>query len=570
MRYFVLACDYDGTIAHHGQVNEATVAALERVRASGRKLILVSGRELEDLQRTFTRFDLFDYMVLENGALLYHPASRKEKILGERPPAAFAAELERRGVGPTSYGRVIVATWQPHENTVLETIRDLGLECQVIFNKGAVMVLPSGINKASGLSAALSELCLSPHNAVGVGDAENDHAFLGLCECSVAVANALPMLKERADWVTEGDHGEGVEELIEKLVSSDLADLESRLGRYDILLGEREDGVEVQLKPYGFNILIAGTSQGGKTTLATGVIERFAEHGYQLCIIDPEGDYSELEGVVSLGDNNRVPSADEIIELLDKPGQSVAINLLGVALEHRPAFFAALFPRLQELRARSGRPHWIIIDESHHLLPSSWDPAPLTLPHGVYGLLQITLEPDHVATSALSLVDTIIAIGKSPEKTIRLFCEKVGEPPPKLTPVEIEKGEALVWSRQAGGPPSRVRTVPPRSERRRHNRKYAVGELAPEQSFYFRGPEGKLNLRAQNLMIFMQMAEGVDDETWLYHLHKGEYSNWFRTRIKDDGLADEAQGIENNDELLAQESRARIREAIERRFTGPA
>jgi HAD superfamily hydrolase (TIGR01484 family) len=570
MRYFVLACDYDGTIAHDGQVDEATLAALERVRASGRKLILVSGRELEDLQRTFARFDLFDCLVLENGALLYYPASRKEKILGERPPAAFAAELERRGVGPTSYGRVIVATWHPHENTVLETIRDLGLEYQVIFNKGAVMVLPSGINKASGLSAALSELCLSPHNAVGVGDAENDHAFLGLCECSVAVANALPMLKERADWVTEGDHGEGVAELIEKLVSSDLADLEPRLGRYDILLGEREDGVEVRLKPYGFNLLIAGTSQGGKTTLATGVIERLAEQGYQLCVIDPEGDYSELEGVVSLGDHNRVPSAEEVIELLDKPGQSVAINLLGVAHEHRPAFFAALFPRLQELRARSGRPHWIVIDETHHLLPSSWDPAPLTLPHGVYGLLQITLEPDHVASSALSLVDTIIAIGKSPEKTIGLFCGKVGEEPPELAPVTIEKGEALVWSRKAGGPPIHVRTVPPRGERRRHHRKYAVGELAPESSFYFRGPAGKLSLRAQNLMIFMQMAEGVDEETWLYHLHHGEYSNWFRTHIKDDGLADEAEGIENNDQLSAPESRAKIREAIERRFTGPA
>jgi HAD superfamily hydrolase (TIGR01484 family) len=570
MRYFVLACDYDGTIAHDGEVNEATVTELERVRASGRKLILVSGRELEDLQRTFSHFDLFDCMVLENGALLYYPATRQEKILGERPPAIFAAELERRGVGPTSYGRVIVATWHPHENTVLETIRDLGLECQVIFNKGAVMVLPSGINKASGLSAALSELCLSPHNAVGVGDAENDHAFLGLCECSVAVANALPMLKERADWVTEGDHGEGVAELIEKLVSSDLAELEPRLGRYDILLGEREDGVEVRLKPYGFNLLIAGTSQGGKTTLATGVIERLAEQGYQLCILDPEGDYAELEGIITLGDNNRVPSADEVIELLDKPGQSVAINLLGVALEHRPAFFATLFPRLQELRARSGRPHWIVIDEAHHLLPSSWDPAPLTLPHGIYGLLQITLDPDHVATSALSLVDTIIAIGKSPEKTIRLFCEKVGAAPPELNPVEIEKGEALVWSRQAGGAPVRVRTVPPRGERRRHNRKYAVGELAPEISFYFRGPEGKLSLRAQNLMIFMQMAEGVDEETWLYHLQKGEYSSWFRDHIKDDDLADEANIIESDAELSAGESRAKIREAIERRYTAPA
>src|SRR3989440_7604012 len=199
MRYLALACDYDGTIAGDGVVNETTVAALERLRSSGRKLILVTGRELDDLQRVFSRFDLFDRVVAENGALLYCPETRAEKTLGDRPPDDFVRELKQRGVGPISVGRVIVATWHPHENTVLEVIRDLGLELQVIFNKGAVMVLPSGVNKATGLSAALAELGLSPHNVVGIGDAENDHAFMRLCECAVAVSNALPMVKERAD-----------------------------------------------------------------------------------------------------------------------------------------------------------------------------------------------------------------------------------------------------------------------------------------------------------------------------------------------------------------------------------
>src|SRR5207253_1677558 len=122
------------------------------------------------------------------------------------PPAVFAETLRQRGVSPISVGRVIVATWEPHEQVVLATIRDLGLELQVIFNKGAVMVLPAGVNKASGLAAALKALELSPHEVVGVGDAENDHALLTLCECGVAVANALPALKERADLVTQGNH----------------------------------------------------------------------------------------------------------------------------------------------------------------------------------------------------------------------------------------------------------------------------------------------------------------------------------------------------------------------------
>jgi len=219
MRYQVLATDYDGTLAHHERVDAATLAALDRFRQSGRQLILVSGRELPDLQRVFSRFDLFDWAVLENGAILYQPSTETVRLLAEPPPPHFAAELRRRGVDRLSCGHVIVATWEPHQDTVFHTIHDLGLELQVIFNKGAVMVLPSGVNKATGLRAALNELGVPPERTVGVGDAENDHALLRTCGCSAAVANALPAVKEIADIVLAKDHGAGVAELIEWLLA---------------------------------------------------------------------------------------------------------------------------------------------------------------------------------------------------------------------------------------------------------------------------------------------------------------------------------------------------------------
>jgi HAD superfamily hydrolase (TIGR01484 family) len=228
MRYFGLATDYDGTLAHDGVVDPTTVDALRRLRATGRTLILVTGRELPDLLRAFPQLDLFDRVVAENGALIYSPATRAEQLLCEAPPEVFVQALRGRGVTPLSVGRAIVATWHPNETIVLQTIRDLGLDLQVIFNKGAVMILPAGINKAAGLGAALTALGLSPHNVVGVGDAENDHAFMQLCECSVAVANALPMIKERADYVTAADHGAGVVELIDKIIDSDLEELAPR------------------------------------------------------------------------------------------------------------------------------------------------------------------------------------------------------------------------------------------------------------------------------------------------------------------------------------------------------
>lgn len=199
MRYLALATDYDGTLATHGQVDQTTLDALKRLRESGRNLVLVTGRHLDDLAQVFPQIDWFDCVVAENGALLYFPATCEKQLLGDRPPDVFIQALQAHNVEPLGVGQVIVSTWEPHEITVLEAIRDLGLELQVIFNKGAVMVLPSSINKATGLSAALTRMELSPHNLVAVGDAENDHAFLDLCECGVAVANALPMLKEQAD-----------------------------------------------------------------------------------------------------------------------------------------------------------------------------------------------------------------------------------------------------------------------------------------------------------------------------------------------------------------------------------
>ena len=180
MRYLALACDYDGTLASAGRVAPATVAALERLRASGRRLILVTGRELDDLLAVFPHVPLFDCIVAGNGAVLYHPANQQTTLLSTPPPEAFVRTLRARGVSPLSIGRVIVATWQPQEIPVLGVIRDLGLELQVTFNKGAVMVLPAGVTKASGLAAALRTLGLSSHNVVAVGDAENDHAFLHL------------------------------------------------------------------------------------------------------------------------------------------------------------------------------------------------------------------------------------------------------------------------------------------------------------------------------------------------------------------------------------------------------
>jgi HAD superfamily hydrolase (TIGR01484 family) len=570
MRYLALACDYDGTLATEGRVAPETVAALERLRASGRRLLLVTGRALDDLLTAFPQASLFDCVVAENGALLYQPARQETTVLSAPPPEAFVHTLQARGVAPLSTGRVIVATWQPQETTVLEVIRDLGLELQVIFNTGAVMVLPTGVNKATGLAAALRELGLSPHNVVGVGDAENDHAFLHRCECAVAVANALPSVRDGADLVTQAARGAGVRELIDRLLASDLAELEPHLTRHHILLGTGEQGEEVRVNPYGGPMLLAGTSGSGKSTLATGFLERLIAAGYQCCIVDPEGDYGTFEGAVVLGDHQRAPTVAEALRLLEPSDQHVVVNLLGLPLQDRPAFFAEFLAHAHALRARTGRPHWLVADEAHHLLPAAWQPVTSALPPAFPGLALITVHPDQIAPAALTAVDLVVTVGASPERTMAAFSEALGHPAPVIAPVALQPGEAWVWPQRSTSRPFRVRSAPGRTERRRHQRKYAEGELGADKSFYFRGPDGALNLRAQNLLLFVQLADGVDDATWRYHLHQGDYSRWFRDAVNDEGLAAEAVQIEARHDLSARASRAEIRAAIEQRYTLPS
>ncbi|HXH07694.1 MAG TPA: HAD-IIB family hydrolase [Vicinamibacterales bacterium] len=583
MRYLVLAVDYDETLADRGLVAPATLEALERVRASGRRLLLVTGRQLDDLLHVFPEAGRFDLVVAENGALLYEPATRETRLLGEPPPATFLDELARRGVSPLSSGRVIVATHRPNETIVLEAIRDLGLELHVIFNKGAVMVLPAGVNKGSGLLAALHRLGLSRHNVVGVGDAENDHAFLGLCECAVAVANALPMVRQRADLVTERSNGAGVVEVAERLLADDLASAEPRLARHHLILGETADGAPVTLPPYGVNLLVAGTSGSGKSRIAAALLEQLLERDYQFCVIDPEGDYERFEGAVVLGDRDHPPPLAEVSDVTRKPDGNVVINLLGVPLHDRPAAFQAVLARVLELRTRTGRPHWVAIDEAHHVLPASRPPSALGLPPRLQGFLLVTVHPERIARPVLDAIDLVVALGAAPEETLAAFAaatdrslagprasERSSRGPDDRrsdSAGALAPGEALLWRPREGREPLRIRTAAPRADRPRHRRKYAEGELGPDRSFYFRGPDGRLNLRAQNLSLFLQLAEGVDDATWLHHLRRGDYSRWFREAIKDDSLADAARAIEQLD-LPAAQSRARIRAAIEERF-GP-
>jgi hypothetical protein len=184
-------------------------------------------------------------------------------------------------------------------------------------------------------------------------------------------------------------------------------------------------------------------------------------------------------------------------------------------------------------------------------------------------MIHVTVHPGSVAPAILKALDTLLVVGDRPSDTVIELCRAAELAVPAIRAVDqLPAGCALYW--KIGDPGTEViRLEPSRHERTRHSRKYAEGNLGTARSFYFRGRDARLNLRAQNLMTFVELGDGVDDDTWQYHREHGDYSRWFREEVKDDQLASEAEAIERSD-LTTADSRSAIRAAVEKRYTLPA
>jgi len=567
----VLACDYDGTIADDGQLLAETGAVLARVRESGRKLFLVTGRMLDDLKTVCPDLDrLFDLVVAENGGLLYVPESREVRRLGDAPEPALIEALRRRGV-PFDIGSAILATTAAHSEAALAAIRETGVERSLVFNKGALMLLPGGVTKGTGLTVALDTAQLSARNLAGIGDAENDHAFLSICECAAAVADAVPALRERADIVTAAPGARGAREFIEHHVLRDLADLAPRLTRHTIKIGEDAAGAPVGLGAHGTHLLVVGPSESGKTTLTVALVEQLVEAGRTACLIDPEGDYHspvQFQRVIVMGGKGEhaLPTPDELAQLLGRPGDSLVLDLSGLSRAEKVTYTTKVLATANAVRGTRGMPHWLVIDEAHHIFPVDGSQAMDLLPAGTESFCLITLGVEELPREVIDRVNTVAstdldAFRKATEVVFGRYVHGLRLP----TGVPLERGEAAVAWRDPERPAVRVRVSPRRIEHRRHLRKYTEGELPPDRSFYFRGPENALNLRAANLVRFVELADGVDDGTWSHHLRTGEYSAWVRHVIKDPELADEIRAVEQRD-LPPAESRPRVLDAVRRRY----
>ena len=420
MHFLALAVDYDGTIAENGSVPPQVCASLTTLKNSGRKLLLVTGRELQALKHHFPHLDLFDLVVAENGALLYDPVTDTEELIAEPASMDLVSRLRGKGVSPLSVGRSVIATWHPWEEAVINSIRELGLELQMTFNKDAIMVLPPGVNKASGLAAALRTLGICELNVVGVGDAENDHSFLSICGCRAAVSNAIDSIKASADICLSHDHGRGVSELVDMLLEKDAALVP--IERIGLELGQTLEGRKVWM-PAESVLLVIGNSGSGKSSYVTWLTERMVQAHQGFCIIDPEGDYLTLEDAVTVGGLTVPPTTEESVHHLLQAQLNVVVSALALDPPARIQLFGEMLPFIQDLRRVSGRPYWLIVDEAHYMLPhcAVWPPGFL----GNMGAIIVAVDFDQVCPAVLEGVNVLVTLGSTARELVEQFAKRI-------------------------------------------------------------------------------------------------------------------------------------------------
>jgi AAA domain len=321
------------------------------------------------------------------------------------------------------------------------------------------------------------------------------------------------------------------------------------------------------LPTFGPLVLICGPSQAGKSTLAHDLLRQLDALGYQCCVVDPEGDYyGSLDAAVSLGSHSTPVDPDEVLDAVRDAQRSVVCNLLGVSPSDRAGFLVVTLEALLEQRALTGAPHWILVDEAHHMLQSSLGPS--IAAHELASMILVTVQPRHVARSILEIVTHVIALGDDPPATVAAYCRAAGAPvPPGVSGSFPASSDALLFDvRRQSVVPIEVGHIPKTSPR--HARKYAEGDMGPERSFVFRGPHNDLDLRARNLVAFVALGAAVPDDAWEFHLRRGDFAGWIRDCVGDADLAADVDKVASERLSLA-DSREAVTHAIERRYAPP-
>jgi hypothetical protein len=536
----VIACDFDGTGAVDGHPAPELYAALAAARARGIVTLLVTGRVLEDLEHACEEFSPFDAVVAENGAVVY--LCRRGRIIqiGDPPPERFLGELRAHGV-PFHTGSVIVGTWEQHANKLLELVHRFGIDGQLVFNRAALMLVPGGVNKAVGVRRALDELGRSERNLVAFGDAENDIPMLLDAEVAVAARGSVPAVLEIADDRLAQPGGSGVAVYIRRLM--DHGGILPTSGRRAVLLGKTTAGSNVSLPGSGTNVVISGDPRSGKSWIAGLLAEQLIEAGYRVCVVDPEGDYAQMaqrSRVVTFGTDLPLLAPAAAANLLGQENLSIILVLSSLTPREQMSYVDQLLALLQETRARTGCPHWVVIDEAHYFFqPQSSNLQYLNSSTGSFCL--VTYRPSLLATEVYDAIGAHILTSTTVEEE-RYFVTEIFQAQGRL-PIPAHEALGSLESLRAGilalgssKTPWQVFTPLERiTGHAHHARKYADTRLPEDKAFRF--VDAGKGLVAHNMIEFYRAVEDLPVSSLSHHLLMGDFSRWVRDVIGDQQLA---------------------------------
>lgn len=554
MKFLVLALDFDGTIAQNDVLDPDVRKAIGELRAQGIVVALVTGRILEDLRRVAGDLHFVDAVVAENGAVIEFPDSGYSAVLGQPPPAGLVTELRRQGIA-CAVGRSIVDANTCDAPRILAVLQRLELPLVLVFNRGRVMVLPQAISKATGLREALAILRLSEHNAVAIGDAENDHELLRTCEVGVAVAWGSEALKAAADYVLPGDGPSVVGSYIRGLAKRGRIPAPLKTRRR-LALGQAEDGRPLALAANSRNTLVAGDPKSGKSWVTGLLCEQLILYGYSLCILDPEGDYTSLEalpGVVVFGGADPLPRPRDLLRTLRHADVSIVIDLSHKSHAEKIEYLRSVLPALATLRQRTGLPHRIVVDEAHYFLHDRDVRDLLDLDLSGYTL--VTYRASKLYSELLAASQAVIVTRESdPHEVGALYalCRKCESQMAEqefrqvLENLVIGEAVALPVTEEAEGDVRRIRLAPRLTPHVRHLAKYVDIPVAESRAFVFWQDNSPMGRRAGTLREFVDVLEQFPAATFAGHLRRGDFSNWIANVFGDYPLAGTVRRIEDD------------------------
>ena len=563
IRLSAVALDYDGTIAFDGMLDPWVGEVLAEVRRTDVSVILVTGRRMDDLRRLIGDLQLFDAIVAENGAVIVHPATGRSTLIVEPPPPFFVQELKKRGIDVAA-GQCVIEADEREASRILSVIRALELPLVMIFNRGRLMVLPQAVSKATGLQAALATLRLSVHNTLAIGDAENDHALLSVCEVGVAVSWGSLALQRAADLVLEGAGPGDVGNYIRRVVASRRLPAVPAVRRR-LLLGLQEDGSELSLAVRGRSILISGDPKSGKSWIAGLLCEQFILQGYSVFVIDPEGDYTSLEalpGVLVFGEEKFPPPLTEFTRMLHHHDTSIVADLSLMPPAEKTRYVRSLLHLLASHRRRTGLPHRIVVDEAHYFLH---DPDVLQLVDlNLSGYILVTYRVAQLHPQILAASEAIIISRETDPEELRalLKLHQLQQSEEQLAPIlrdlSLEEGVLFPGVEEAGGSLRRFRVAPRLSFHVRHRHKYVDVPVSGDQAFVFIDGIHRL-VRTRTLKEFTDTLATIPLESARGYLDRHDFSRWIEQVFGDYALAAQIGELENRNRT---DQGSAIRDAI--------